>query len=341
MLNERSRRVLFTVIESYIRLSGPVGSGFVARNCGYSLSPATARNIMSDLEEMGLLNQPHTSAGRIPTDKGYRLYVNSLSKRRKKPEETTLPSEIKRFVSINVDINSLLSEVARTLSRRSHFLGVAACARPSALTLNRIQMYSYRGRHVASVLFTDEGYIQHKLINTDSGLSQKDLNRISEYLNSEFTGRSIFEIQTMLVKKISKEKAICDIMMSKALSLCKEALSFPQNELFVSGLSEFLGLPDIAVKIREIAKTIEEKHLVLKLLDRISSEEGVNVLIGAENPIAEFRDLSIVASSYMRHDRPMGTIGVIGPTRMNYTKTIAMVSAFSRLLTESLSKKRG
>jgi len=343
-LNERNRKVLCAIVQSYINYPDPVGSRIVTKRFSFGLSPATIRNIMSDLEEMGFLTQPHTSAGRIPTDLGYRFYVDSLA------TETDFYSNIeieilqglyRRLEILKNDIELLLSETTKSLSMLSHYLGIAMSPTPDMTTLSRIDLLKYQADKVAAVLFTAEGLIKNKVLSIDADISQKDLNRIAHYLNSEFAGCTFDEIRLKLLKEMSKEKIRCDNLISRAMRICREALYFPLNELFVSGLSEVLELPDFAdlKKIRELSKAIEDKHRIIKLLDTISEAEGVQVLIGSEHEQDEMKKLSVVVSPCKEGNRPIGVVGIIGPTRMNYAKAIYIVENTAKFITRMLAGK--
>ena len=339
MLNERTERVLWAVVKSFISTNEPVGSRFITKAYSFNLSPATIRNIMADLEEFGFLAQPHTSAGRVPTDRGYRFYVDYIS-RRSDPEDVLLESIIERLEAAKEDLGGLLEMAARTLSERSRYLGVAAPMKSGKTTLNRIELFNYRGSHVAVMLLTDEGIIKHKLIRMGQALSPRTLRRMSEYLNQEYSGYTIDEIRVRLVKEMSREKALCDILISKAVSICREALTFPAGDIYISGFSDFIGLPDFSDRIGQIAGAIEDKHFMLKLLEQAGtdSEELPAVVIGSENPVREMRGLSMVVSAFKQGGRNAGTVGVIGPTRMDYPKAIAMVHGVARFLTEALAR---
>lgn len=341
-LSERSRKVLYAVVQSYINYPDPVGSRIVTKRYSFGLSPATIRNIMSDLEEMGFLTQPHTSAGRIPTDLGYRFYVDSLATEAdfySNIEIEILQGLYRRLEILKNDIELLLSETTKSLSMLSHYLGIAMSPTPDMTTLSRIDLLKYQADKVAAVLFTTEGLIKNKVLSVDPDISQKDLNRIAHYLNSEFSGYTFDEIRLKLLKEMSREKIRCDSLISRAMRICREALYFPLNELFVSGLSEVLELPDFAdlKKIRELSKAIEDKHRIIKLLDTISEGEGVQVLIGSEHDQDEMKKLSVVVSPCKEGNRPIGVVGIIGPTRMNYAKAIYIVENTAKFITRMLA----
>jgi len=340
MIEERAYKVLWAVVDSYITNPDPVGSRFITKKYAFNLSPATIRNIMADLEEMGFLLQPHTSAGRIPTDKGYRLYVDHLAS----PEraDRDIANEVtKELETMRRDINSLLSETTRALSRLSHYLGIALSPSPRNTTLRRIHLYRYQRDHLAITLLTDEGIIHNKIVRLDSDLSQRDLSRISEYLNAEFTGYSVSEIRSRIVREMEKDKALCDTIISQAIRICREALHFDSSDLFISGFSEVLGLPDFSdlERIKEISRAIEDKHLIIRVLDALSESEGTKVVIGSENSASDLKKLSMVVCTYKEGDRPVGSIGIIGPTRMDYLKAISIVSETAHHLTKVLSGK--
>jgi len=339
MLDERDSEVLCAIVQSYINNPDPVGSRFITRKYAFSLSPATIRNIMSDLEEMEFLMQPHTSAGRVPTDKGYRFYVDYLYAHGRRYENRTFLYEItKELESIKNDIDMLLSEATRKLSNFSHYLGVALSPKAGSATFNTIKLLKHRRHHVVAVLFTDEGLVKNKVINVGCDLTQRDLNRTASYLNSEFYGYTFNEIQARIIKELAEEKILCDSLISRAMAICRDALSSPYGDLFISGFSEVLGLPDFSdiERIKEISRAMEDKRLIVRLLDKLSESagEGVQVLIGAENSLAEMKGFSLVAANYKEGRRPVGSVGVIGPTRMDYPKTIAMVDIVSRFITQ-------
>lgn len=341
MIDDRLNKILWAVVESYISNPDPVGSRFVTKKYAFGLSPATVRNIMADLEDMGFLHQPHTSAGRVPTDKGYRFYVDALFR---KEEELCIgcPDEAyERLGEIRDDINRLLDEATRTLSAHSHYLGIALSPKPEKAIPVKISLFRHRDDHVVVTLMTDEGIIRNKVIHLDRKLSIRDLERVSEYLNSRFVGRTLDEIRSAILREMLHDKAVCDDLIAEAIRVCQEELYFGGSEVFISGLSEVLCLPDFSdlIRIREISKAIEDKHLIIKLLDSMTDIDGVNVLIGSENPAEGMKKLSLVVSTYKEGDRPIGTIGIIGPTRMDYVKAINIVDTTAKFITKMLSEK--
>ena len=341
-LNERSRKVLYAVVQSYINYPDPVGSRIVTKRYSFGLSPATIRNIMADLEEMGFLAQPHTSSGRVPTDLGYRFYVDSITAEGdsySNIEIEILQGLYRRLEILKNNIDLLLSETTKSLSMLSHYLGVAMSPASDMTTLSRINLLKYQANKAAVVLFTDEGLIKNKVISVDPEISQKDLNRIAHYLNSEFSGSTFDEIRLRLLREMSKEKIKCDSLISKAMSVCKEALYFPFNELFVSGLAEVLELPDFTdlKRIRELSRAIEDKHVIIMLLDKLADTQGMQVVIGSENSMGGLKDLSLIVSPCREGDRQVGVVGIIGPTRMNYAKAMYIVENTAKFITRMLT----
>lgn len=341
MLDERSKEVLCAVVQSYINTPDPVGSRVVTKRYSFGLSPATIRNIMADLEEMGFLKQPHTSAGRIPTDMGYRFYVDSIAAERNHSNKEFMREIYRRLEILRNDINMLLNETTRTLSLLSHYLGVAMSPKPNMTTLKRIELLKYRADQIVAILFTDEGLIKNKIISLGSEITQRDLNRIAGYLDSKFSGYTLAEIRSRVIKEMAKEKDMCDSLISKAMKICKETFCFPQGEVFVSGLSEVLELPDFSdlEKIRELSRAIEDKHTIVKLLDKISELDGIQIVIGSENSMDEMKKFSVVVSTCKEANRPIGVIGIIGPTRMDYSRAIYIVDNTAKFITKMLAER--
>lgn len=342
ILDERSKQILYAVVQSYISKREPVGSRFVTKKYSFGFSPATVRNIMADLEDLGFLSQPHTSAGRIPTDKGYRFYVDSIMVVRETGE---VDSEVvdfvqqfaRKFKNIRSDVNNMFWEVTNSLSMMTNYIGVATPPRAEKTIFNRIDFIRYKEDKVAAILLTEEGVIKSKIISVDSRLTQDDLNRIADYLNAEYSGRTIDEIKNLLVRKAYREKALWDKLIARAIKIYEQAISFEENDVFVSGLYDVMNLPDFSdiSKIREISRAIKDKHIILKLFDELSDAEGVHVFIGNENPVEELKNLSVVASTYKEKERPMGVIALIGPTRMDYSKAIYMVDTIAKCISRT------
>jgi heat-inducible transcriptional repressor len=243
----------------------------------------------------------------------------------------------RRLEEVKSDITMMFSEVTQTLSTESNYIGVALPPKPEKTTFNRIDLVRYREDSVVALLVTDEGVIKNKILRVGDAISQHDLSRIADYLNTEYSGKTLDEMRTLIMERMRAEKHVCDTLISKAISICEQAISFAHDDLFVSGVYDAMDLPDFSdvVKIKALSKAIRDKHLILRLLHEISNAEGVHVLIGDENPVAELRKLSVVASTYKEGKRPMGVIALIGPTRMNYSMAISMVDAIAKCVSRT------
>jgi len=333
-LDERSRAVLWAIIKSYIESPEPVGSRFLTRRYGFEWSPATIRNIMADLEEMGYLMQPHTSAGRVPTDRGYRYYVESLIVERP-DEDGGLMEELEReFQSVADDMDRLLGVATDTLSKISRYLGLGVSPGAEGSILRQVDFVPYREDRIAVIMVTEEGIIRHKIIKNEHGLSQGDLKQIAGYLNREFAGYTIKEIREHLVNEMISEKRKFDTLVERAMEIYRDFIYEYDSNIFLSGMTRILDLPEFTDlrQIKDLTRTIENKHALVKLIDQIMDSEGLQVVIGMENPVEELQGMSVIASTYSEGDRKAGVIGIIGPKRMNYSSTISLVETAARFL---------
>jgi heat-inducible transcriptional repressor len=342
MLDDRSRQILHAVIQLYISSAGPVGSRAVTKKFPIGLSSATIRNIMSDLEEMGFLHQPHTSAGRVPTDIGYRYYVNSLASESSDVDAEFASEVEKKLDLLQKDVHSFLDNASRMLSEISHCIGISMSPGASRTTFSRIELVPFKKNQIAVILFTDEAIIRNKIITVDREFSRNDLNRLSDYINARFAGYSLDDVRKTIAEEISRERVLCDSLITEATRLCRDIFPMSDSDIFISGLSEVLSLPDFCdiSRIRGLLRTLEDKHIILKLLEDISDIQGTQVFIGSENLLHEMKQFSLVAATYSEGSRPIGAIGIIGPTRMNYSQAITLVDTTARFITEILSYKK-
>lgn len=338
-LDERCQKILWAIIQTHISNNCPIGSRTVMKNFSMSISSATIRNAMADLEELGYVIQPHTSAGRIPTEKGYRLYVDSLLKECASINKQLLRQIIYKLRSIEKDINKLIKETSKTLSIFSNYVGIATHPKAESMILKRIEFLRHMDNRILSVLISEDGVVKNRVIVLEEDvLTQRQLDKINCYLNNKLRGLTIKEIKDRILFQMAQEKRLCDKLIDKALMLCKKAV-----ETETENYGEIFGVfnvPDFATveQIKEIFRAIEEKHLMVKLLDKITISEGVQVFIGSENFLLEMKDLSVVISTYNDGRRPLGAIGIIGPTRMNYLKVIPFVNHTAKALTQILSE---
>jgi heat-inducible transcriptional repressor len=343
-LDSRSKKILWSIIQSYIDTNGPVGSRTVMKKYSLQWSSATIRNTMADLEEMGYVTQPHTSAGRIPTERGYRFYVNTLLRENTFTiSKRALHQLAIRLRRIEKDITTLIKEASKTLSSFSNYLGVVTAPNEEEIILEYIEFIKHNNYRILCILISKEGVIKNKFLSLENNLfTQQQLEKISKYLNTEFSGLTLKEIRNNILSKMSIEKNICDRLIRNALALCEKALKIDDEVPYTGEISGAGNLVEFATmkQIKDLFKAIEEKHLMVKLLDKISNAEGVQVFIGSENTMDEMKDMSFVASTYNDGRHSLGTIGVIGPTSMNYSKVIPIVSHTANTLTQIFSEMR-
>lgn len=344
-IDERARRVLTAVIESYVETGEPTGSRTLVKKHGFSLSPATIRNIMADLEDLGLLKQPHTSAGRIPTEKGYRYYVDQCMDQGQPLRDRLVEDTQGRLESIRRDASTIVRDVTQELSRSSRQLSVAVAPRFLNNRLKRVELIPVRGGTIQAVVISEEGMVRNLLIDLDERYSQKNLGRISAYINRHLAGYTVSEARERVISKVLEHKAAYDNVMTDAMRVGRMIMERQtEDRLFVEGVSEALHKTKFATTqiLPSLFRAIEEKHLIIQMFNMIEEmDSGVQVIIGAENPVGEMRDCAMVASPYLREGRVIGTIGVIGPVRMNYPRVMAMVDRTARFLTKVFSYEQG
>ncbi len=338
-LTEREREVLRAIIHAYISSAEPVGSRSVARKYGFQLSPATIRNIMADLEERGYLDQPHTSAGRIPTDLGYRCYVDSLMSRRPltRAEESVIE---RQFRPVQGEVEDLMREATKLLSGLSRSVGVVLGPRAEQLAVKRIEFVHLSGERVLVILITTSGQVQHKVIVLDEVIPQEELNRIARLLNTLVKGLSLSRVRQLLVKKMAEEKAMYDELLRRALTLGQKSFAGEtEGEVYIGGTANIMEQPEFAdiEKMRTIFAAFEEKSKLVKILDQCLTQEGLTIIIGSENAVRELQRVSLVVAPYWCGERLLGTVGVIGPTRMEYSRIIPLVDFTARLVSRHLT----
>ena len=270
---------------------------------------------------------------------GYRYYVDAINREERHVHGDFALELARKLEMLKKDINAFLDEAAKMLSSLSHYVGITMSPNSSIAMLTRIELIKYRDSRVAVVIFTDEGLVRNAVIRMDTDFSQRDLNRIASYINSQFSGLTLEEIRKVVVKELAREKVLCDNLISEAMRICDAVFSSAPGNIYISGLSEVLALPDFCDvdRIKELLKTIEDKHIIVKLLDKIADAEGPQVFIGSENPLAEMKKFSLVAATYKEGKRPIGAVGIIGPTRMDYVQAISIVDLTAKYITRMLS----
>jgi heat-inducible transcriptional repressor len=336
-LSDRGKRILEAVIEDYIATAEPVGSRTITRSHALALSPATVRNVMSELEEMGLLISPHTSSGRIPTDKAYRLYVNSILEVKHIARDNR--EEIQRRCRLaGKDLAQVLQETSRLLSSTSSYMGVVMAPRLAANVFHQMEFVKLASRRILAIMVSQNGTVQNRLIQTEEEILQEDLVRMANYLNELLQGLTIAQVRERLLQEMQSEKVRYDSMMARALTLSEQTISTDGPELFLEGQANILDQPEFADagKMRDVFRAFEKKSLLLDLLDRSMQADGVQIFIGAESHLLKMEGMSLITSTYMTGKDTVGVLGVIGPTRMGYGRVIPIVDYTAKLISRLL-----
>jgi len=358
-LTLRAKRILNAVVQEYLSSGDAVGSRTVTRRYGIDLSPATVRNVMADLEELGLLKQPHTSAGRVPTDDGLRFFIDSLLKVRSlSPKER---EEIaSRYNLFGSDLDEVLQRTSRMLSDLAQQATIVITPLPERQRLEHVEFVRLPGlragqAQLLAVLVTSGGQVENKLIPAaelpaDPGF----LERVNNYLNERVKGKTLEEIRHTVLEDLGDDKQHVDTLAAEALRLGRAAFTPTDSQptVIVSGQAHLLdhtgsqavsGEPpgDRMARMQRLLGALEEKERIVRLLDRALVADGIQVWLGADTPFAEVGDVSIVATPYGPGDRPVGSIAVIGPTRMNYSKVIPLVDFTAELVSRVLGHRRG
>jgi len=339
-LTERGKQILEAIIEDYIATAEPVGSRTVTRSHGLTLSPATVRNVMSDLEEMGFLASPHTSAGRVPTDKAYRFYVDTLLEVRNIARNEK--DEIRKRCSLaGKDLAEALKETSRMLSSLSHYTGIVVAPRFTANYFRHIEFIKLGGSRLLVILVSRSGTVQNKIIDTKDELRPDDLVRMSNYLNHLLEGLTIAQVKEKIIREMQSDKIRYDSLLARALELSRQTLSETGSEVFIEGQANILEQPEFTdmARMKEIFRAFEEKGQLLGLLDRCMDAPGVNIYIGSEAHLSQMVGMSLITSTYMTGRNTMGVLGVIGPTRMGYAKVIPIVDYTAQLVSRLLERE--
>ncbi|HPQ42007.1 MAG TPA: heat-inducible transcriptional repressor HrcA, partial [bacterium] len=336
-LTERQRKVFRKIMELYIREGGPVGSRKIAKEFG--LSAATIRNIMADLEDIGLLDQPHISAGRIPTDAGYRFYVDQFVGTGK--IEGDIDPEARRSISETLvdrsEIERVMLQASQILSRLTNYAGLVVAPKVRHLIFQRIQFIRVSERRVLAILIARNGMMQNKLIVTDQDYDQDLLDRITRLLNDRFADKTLRSMRHEIVKMLEEDRRKYDMLLDSAARLGHMAVNrelLEKEKVYLEGTFNILDLPEFKdlTRLRDLFKTFTERTAMVRLLDRCLDEDGVSVAIGSETEIPEISDMSVVTARYSMNDDVAGGLGVIGPKRMPYQQVIALVSYMASFL---------
>lgn len=335
-MDERVQRILKAVITTYIDTGEPIGSRTISKKYNFGLSPATIRNIMADLEDMDYLSHPHTSSGRVPTEKGYRLYIDNLISDNEM-EYIDEEEFAMRYQHKKMAMSDLLHETSLLLSMLSHYTGVVTMPRFTSIILKYLKFISLEKRCIMVIFVSQEGIVLDKVFEVDVDYSQNELDGIALYVNKKLEGYTIGEIKDKLLEGMRMDRAHYNELLIKVFKHSEDSFS-KDGEIYLEGTTNVLNHPEFSdvEKMKHLFKAFEEKYTILKLLNKCLDSEGVNVYIGLGS--LGINNCSVVAANYRDGNRVLGTIGVIGPTRMEYSKVIPLVDVTARVITKTLSR---
>ena len=339
MLDERSRTLLKTLVEHYIADGQPVGSRALSKFSGLDLSPATIRNVMADLEEAGFVASPHTSAGRIPTARGYRLFVDTLL--------TVQPLEARQMGQMEEALHGrpssqIIASASQLLSSLSHFAGVVIAPRRKASRIRQIEFLSLSEKRILLIIVTADGDVQNRIVTTDKAYSSSELVSAGNYLTQNFAGLDFEQIRHRLSAEIQRLREDIKPLMALALDAGDAAMAENSAPYVISGERNLLDVEELSSnmkRLRELFDLFEQRSSLIGLLDISNRAEGVQIFIGGESGIAPLDECSVIAAPYSVDGMIVGSVGVIGPTRMAYERVIPIVDITARLLSSALSYK--
>jgi len=337
MLDERSRTLLKTLIERYIADGQPVGSRALSKFSGLDLSAATVRNVMADLEDLGFIASPHTSAGRVPTSRGYRFFVDSLL--------TIKPLESEKIHSIEGQLHpshpkQLISNASHLVSELTHFAGIVLTPRRQAPRIRQIEFVSLSEKRILLILVTADGDVQNRILFTERAYSPSELVEASNYLNQHFAGKDFEQIRSRLKDDLIRLRGDLQGLMAAALAAGDEALNRSDERYVITGERHLLEVEELSSnmkRLRELFDLFEQRSALMQLLDVSHRAEGVQIFIGGESGLAPLDECSVVTAPYEVDGQVVGSVGVIGPTRMAYERVIPIVDITAKLLSSALT----
>lgn len=343
LLSERAQHLLKVLVERYIREGQPVGSRALAREAGLDLSPATVRNVMADLEELGFIRSPHTSAGRVPTVQGYRFFVDALLT--VKPLESVEVQRMRQSLDPDLNTQKLVESASALLSGITRMAGVVTMPRRDRMAFNHIEFLSLSDNRVLAILVLNEREVQNRVIHVNRHYSADELQQISNYLNTEFLGKDLQTIRRILVEEMQEAREHMNRLMLAAVEMAEKLLdqeADKEDDYILAGqtnLMEFAELSNIE-KLRQLFEAFNRKRDILHLLDQCVRAQGVQIFIGEESGYEPLDECSVVTAPYTAGDGTvLGVLGVIGPTRMAYERVIPIVDVTAKLLAAALNPK--
>ncbi|MEJ0039393.1 MAG: heat-inducible transcriptional repressor HrcA [Gammaproteobacteria bacterium] len=349
-LNERAQQLLRVLIESYIRDGQPVGSRVLSRDSGLSLSSATIRNVMADLEELGFVASPHTSAGRVPTDKGYRFFVDTLL--RVQPVNDEAAAEIRRqfdrqFENVADGSKALIAAASQLLSSVTQLAGVVTLPRTQQASVTQIEFVALSENRVLVVMVFNDREVQNRIIQLERYYSPDELKRASNFLNEQVRGRTLAQVRAEILRQIQEAHEHMNQLMVDAITMAQKVFDVSPSddgnlEYVIAGQTNLMGVAQMSnvERLRRLFEAFNEKRDFLNLLDHSLKAEGVQIFIGHESGYQVLDDCSVVTAPYTSGESVMGVLGVIGPTRMAYERVIPIVDMTAKLLGAALNSRR-
>ncbi len=343
-LSQRARDIFRALVQDYIHTGEPVASQPLLARHGLDCSPATVRNVMADLEALGFLVKPHTSSGRVPTQAGYRLYVDALLK--VKPPQAAEREQIEKVTHDAPAVDTLLESTARVLHSLSHHAAVVTTPRPVDDPIHQIEFVRLRESRVLVVFISQAGLVTNKLMQLDARPEVGELERAGQYLNEKLRAGPLASLRERILSDMRQDQSALQGLITKALQLAEQSFgpeALSGGEVLVDGEESFLDAPEFAdvQKARALLRAFAEKDRILRMLDKVLHAREVQIFIGAESELAGLPDVSVVAAPYVRGDQMLGTLAVIGPTRMNYARVIPLVDLTAREISRALSGGEG
>lgn len=337
MLEKRAQILLKTLVEHYISDGQPVGSRTLSKCSGLDLSPASIRNVMSDLEELGFITSPHTSAGRIPTHRGYRMFVDTLLTVQPLRQEEIQKLETRLS---SPDPQELISSAASVLSNLTQFAGLVMIPKRKGIAFRQLEFLPLSDRRILLIIVTNDGNVQNRIIVADRTYSSSELTQAANFFNQNYAGQTFEEVHRKLHDELRQMQSDMTRLMSAALEASNKALTDEQDDVVISGERNLLQVDDLSTNVtslRKLFEMFERRTTLLELLDTSQKAAGVNIFIGGESGHVPLDECSVVTAPYEVDGQVVGTLGVIGPTRMAYERVIPIVDITAKLLSNALS----
>ena len=337
-INQRAGKVLKHIIQTYVSTGQPVGSSVLVKAADIKVSSATVRNVMSDLEELGLIHSPHTSAGRIPTSAGYRIYINHLLN--SQPLQCKQSQEIRHALKQHDDPKKLLTNASYMLAHLTSFAGVVSMPDSEFSRFKQIEFLKLKKGRILAILVTEDGMVENKVLSLDAEYSDSELTRASNYFNHTYAHRSMFDVRQDLLSKMEKDSSEMQGAMQTAVKMAQGLLDDEADEVVVTGKSNLYGLPDFSEteQLKGVLDTFHTKRVLLDLVSKSLNGEGISIYIGKESGYEALEACSVIAMPYEKEGQRVGVLGVIGPTRMPYEQVVSVVDVTAKLLSSALSE---